>query len=155
MPAESPTPRDRPDRRVIAVVAAGLIVLGLLLWFASPRADIRPPTLSDLPFHALAAVRQFLLNLADRSATILAAAGAAGLVLLWVVSLARHRARAAAAASLLVVGALAAVQAQVAVHQFHTDTALALYLIAGALFCAWLFLTRRAGIPRVAISRRL
>ena len=125
-------------------IAAALIAFGLLLWSISPLPDIRPPRSVNLPFNSLIEPRQFMLAQAGNSAPILIAGGTLALAAVWGLALRGRRLRQAASASIAIVCALTALQAQTLIMRGEREPGVLLYVLAGAAFGAWALANRQA-----------
>jgi hypothetical protein len=149
--AQTEAPRWKPNRLQVAVMVVGLLFFGLFLWFASPPADPFPPRSESLPFDALYPLRLAMLGWADNATNILIGLGSGALIIVGLMGLLRRRWRAALSAAIVIVCALAALQAQVWLMTDHLGPGTALYLMAGVLFLGWAFFTRR--VRRAGINQ--
>ncbi|HLF26085.1 MAG TPA: glycosyltransferase family 39 protein [Anaerolineae bacterium] len=147
----------RDDRITGLLIGVALFAFGLWLWLISPPADIRPPLTNELAFHWLMPLRGALLSQATNSGPFVLGLGAVSLILIWALALRGRRVHQAVSASILVGCSLLAFQAQVFVlHQQH-ESGLALYLFAGTLFFAWVWIKRKTSpaAPRAGLSYRI
>lgn len=138
------------------LVTLALTGFGLLLWSISPQPDIRPPLSSELPFHQLLDLRQYLLIQATNSSLILIYLGIILLSSIWLIAPLKGHTQQALSASLAIVSLLLALQAQALVMRGEHETGALFYVVAGELFIVWILSnsSHTAPISSTGLSRR-
>lgn len=135
--------------RTTLIIAAALILFGLVLWQASPLPETSgPPLQIDLAFDSLVGARQWLLARAADSKSILIGITVIAQLIIWPIALIKRRTRQAVSASIGLACACVALQAQVDLMSGKPAEGGTLYLIAAAIFFAWAIISNRSSATR-------